>query len=87
MQARAHLFGEQARANLKEQAEILADAGVDFLISESTGSNLQRKWVVEACVATGLPLLISTGMASWAEIDTALGVVRDEAGPDPGGSA
>lgn len=44
----------QARANLREQAELLAEAGVDFLISESTGGNNHRKWVVEACLSTGL---------------------------------
>ncbi len=46
----------QARSNLRQQAEILAAAGVDFLISESTGGNNHRKWVVEACLATGLPV-------------------------------
>lgn len=46
----------QAKANLRQQAEILAEAGVDFLIAESTGGNNHRKWVVEACVATGLPV-------------------------------
>ncbi len=47
---------EQAQANLREQAEILAEAGVDFFVAESTGSTTQRKWVIEACVATGLPV-------------------------------
>jgi homocysteine S-methyltransferase len=46
----------QAQANLREQAEVLAEAGVDFLLAESTGGNTHRKWVVEACVATGLPV-------------------------------
>lgn len=46
----------QAISNLREQAEILADAGVDFFVAESTGSTLQRKWVIEACLATGLPV-------------------------------
>ena len=47
---------EQAQANLKEQAEILAEAGVDFLIAEPTGSTIQRRWVFEACRSTGLPV-------------------------------
>ena len=47
---------EQARANLREQAEILAESGVDFLIAEPTGSTVQRRWVFEACLATGLPV-------------------------------
>ncbi|MDE0456519.1 MAG: homocysteine S-methyltransferase family protein [Chromatiales bacterium] len=46
----------QARANLREQAEILAEYGVDFLIAEPTGSTVQRRWVIEACLATGLPV-------------------------------
>jgi len=55
-QGRTEHSEQQARANLREQAEILAEAGVDFLLAEATGSNLQRKWVVEACLATGLPV-------------------------------
>jgi S-methylmethionine-dependent homocysteine/selenocysteine methylase len=47
---------DQARANLREQAEILAEAGVDFFVAESTGSTTQRKWVIEACASTGLPV-------------------------------
>ena len=47
---------EQARANLREQAGILAESGVDFLIAEPTGSTVQRRWVFEACLATGLPV-------------------------------
>ena len=47
---------EQALDNLKEQAEILAMAGVDFMMAESTGSLIQRKWVSEACAAVGLPM-------------------------------
>ena len=46
----------QAQANLREQAEILAEAGVDFLLAEPTGGNNHRQWVVEACLATGLPV-------------------------------
>ena len=46
---------EQLRADLREQAEILVEAGVDFLLVESTGSNTHRKWVSEACKATGAP--------------------------------
>ena len=47
---------DQARANLREQAEILAESGVDFLIAEPTGGSVQRRWVFVACVATGLPV-------------------------------
>jgi|TARA_B110000263_G_scaffold136001_1_gene118025 S-methylmethionine-dependent homocysteine/selenocysteine methylase len=51
----SHYTEAQCRANLHEQAQILADSGVDFLLAEATGSTLNRQWVVEACKATGLP--------------------------------
>ena len=35
-----------------------AEAGVDFMLAESTGGMEHRKWVVEACLATGLPTWI-----------------------------
>ena len=46
---------EQCRANLHEQAEILAESGVDFFLGEPTGGTEHRKWVIDACLATGLP--------------------------------
>jgi S-methylmethionine-dependent homocysteine/selenocysteine methylase len=54
--ARQSITAEQARANLLEQAEVLAESGVDFLMVESTGSMDHRKWILEACRATGLPV-------------------------------
>jgi S-methylmethionine-dependent homocysteine/selenocysteine methylase len=53
---RSAITAEQAQANLKEQAEILADAGVDLLLVESTGGMVHRRWVLEACLGTGLPV-------------------------------
>jgi S-methylmethionine-dependent homocysteine/selenocysteine methylase len=47
-----------SRANLREQAEILAESGVDLLLVESTGGTTHRKWVLEACLATGLPVWV-----------------------------
>jgi S-methylmethionine-dependent homocysteine/selenocysteine methylase len=47
---------EGSRANLREQAEILAEAGVDFILAEPTGGSTHRRWVIEACVSTGLPV-------------------------------
>ena len=44
------------RANLHEQARILAESGVDLLLAESTGATEHRHWVVEACQATELPV-------------------------------
>ena len=56
MYGRSETSDAQARSNLREQAEILAEAGVDFLAAEATGSTEQRHWVIEACVSTGLPV-------------------------------
>ncbi|MSP81481.1 MAG: homocysteine S-methyltransferase family protein [Alphaproteobacteria bacterium] len=47
---------EASQANLREQAEILAEAGVDLILAEPTGGSTHRRWVIEACVATGLPV-------------------------------
>jgi S-methylmethionine-dependent homocysteine/selenocysteine methylase len=47
-----------SRANLREQAEILAESGVDFMLVESTGGTTHRQWVLEACLATGLPVWV-----------------------------
>jgi len=46
----------ECRENLHEQATILAESGVDFLLAEATGNTEHRRWVVEACLATGLPV-------------------------------
>ena len=53
---RPELTDRQAQDNLREQAEILAEGGVDFLLAEPTGSSEQRCWVIEACLSTGLPV-------------------------------
>jgi homocysteine S-methyltransferase len=52
---RSAITAEQAQANLREQAEILVDAGVDLLLCESTGSLEHRKWVSRACALPGVP--------------------------------
>ncbi len=55
---RSEVSESQARANLREQADLLAEAGADLLLVEATGSTVQRKWVLEACAATGLPVWV-----------------------------
>ena len=45
----------QVRRNLREQAEILADAGVDFLMAEATGDIEQREWVLDEVANVGIP--------------------------------
>ena len=52
---RTAITEDQARANLFEQARILAEAGADLLLVESTGGMTHRRWILEACQATGLP--------------------------------
>ncbi|HXP76225.1 MAG TPA: homocysteine S-methyltransferase family protein [Stellaceae bacterium] len=58
LRPRSRFTDEQFRANLREQAELLLEAGVDFLLAESTGSNTHRKWVSDACKATGAPFWV-----------------------------
>ena len=55
---RAAWTEEASKANLREQAEILAESGVDLLLVESTGGTTHRKWVLEACLSTGLPVWV-----------------------------
>ena len=55
MRSRSLISEAQARRNLAEQVGILVDAGVDFLIAEATGDELQRGWVLEAVAAAGVP--------------------------------
>jgi len=52
---RSAITAEQTQAHLREQAELLVDAGVDFLLCESTGSVLHRQWVSQACAIPGVP--------------------------------
>jgi S-methylmethionine-dependent homocysteine/selenocysteine methylase len=58
LRQRSRFTEEQFRANLREQAELLLEAGVDFLLAESTGSNTHRKWVSDACKSTGAPFWV-----------------------------
>jgi S-methylmethionine-dependent homocysteine/selenocysteine methylase len=58
LRRRSKLTDKQLQANLREQAEYLVEAGVDFLLAESTGSNAHRQWVSEACKATGAPFWV-----------------------------
>ena len=55
---RSRYTDEQLKANLSEQAELLVEAGVDFLLAESTGTNTHRKWVSDACRSTGAPFWV-----------------------------
>jgi homocysteine S-methyltransferase len=58
LRQRSRFTDKQLQANLREQAEILLEAGADFLLAESTGTNAHRKWVSDACRATGAPFWV-----------------------------
>lgn len=58
LRGRTRLAEQQLQDNLHEQASLLVEAGVDFLLAESTGSNTHRKWVSDACKAVGLPFWV-----------------------------
>lgn len=45
---------DQAKANYREQAQLLAEAGVDFLIMEMMRDREQSGYAIEAAVSTGL---------------------------------
>ena len=53
---RGSITAKQSRVNLKEQSDILAEAGVDFMLAECTDSLEQRRWVSEAVASVGLPM-------------------------------
>jgi len=55
---RAAITEEQSRENLHEQARVLAEAGVDFMLAECTGSLIHGRWVSEACASVGLPMWV-----------------------------
>ncbi len=49
---------EQVKASYREQAEILAEAGVDLLMMEMMTNAEQAAYAIEAAVSTGLPTWI-----------------------------
>ena len=49
-------MSEQAAANYRELAEILAEAGVDLIIAEMMKDLVNAPLVIEATLATGLPV-------------------------------
>ena len=55
MRPRSLISEPQAKRNLAEQVAILVDAGVDLLIAEATGDEMQREWVLDAVAAGGVP--------------------------------
>ncbi len=51
-------WAEKARANYREQAEVLAESGVDVLALEMMRDVEQTTYAMEAAASTGLPLWI-----------------------------
>ena len=55
LRERSLISEAQAERNLREQVDLLVDAGVDFLIAEATGNEIQRQWVIDAVDNAGVP--------------------------------
>jgi len=55
---------EQVKAHYREQAEILAEAGVDLLMMEMMTNTEQAAYAIEAAVSTGLPTWIGYSCAT-----------------------
>jgi homocysteine S-methyltransferase len=60
-------LGEQAQASYREQAEVLAEAGVDLLMLEMMQDIEQATYAVQAAVATGLPVSVGFSCAQGAD--------------------
>ncbi len=61
---------KEARANYREQAEVLAEAGADLIALEMLEDLKQASYAVEAAVSTGLP--VSAGFSAKRGDDGAL---------------
>ena len=58
LQSESTIPPEQARAGYREQAEILAESGVDLLMLEMIRDRDQASYAIEAAVSTGLPVWV-----------------------------
>lgn len=67
----------EARANYLEQAELLAEGGVDLLALEMMQDTEQAAYAVEAAVSTGLPLWIGLS-CKLSEDDSSLQLTRGQ---------
>lgn len=65
---------EKARENYREQAEILAESGVDVIVLEMMRDLEQTSYAMEAAVATGLPVWVGL---SCKTTDESMVVLRD----------
>lgn len=76
------LFEEARNCGLTAFSSPFDSTAVDFLISLNTAAYKIASFeivdlpLIEACVRTGMPIIISTGMASLAEIERAVEAVR-----------
>ncbi len=60
----------EARANYTEQAEVLAEAGVDLIALEMMRDFEGTKYAIEAAAKTGLPIWL--GLSCWSDEDGTL---------------
>ena len=71
---------QQARANYREQAEIMAEAGVDLIVLEMMRDVPQTTYALEAALATGLPVWVGFSAKMAGDGSTVL----LQGGPDNG---
>lgn len=57
-QPRSVVTAEYAQRCLEEQAELLAGQGIDFFLTECLNENEHRRWIVNACRRTSLPIWV-----------------------------
>ena len=71
---------QQSRANYREQAEVMADAGVDLIVLEMMRDMPQTIYAVEASLSTGLPVWV--GFSTRMSADGSRVLLQDS--PDDG---
>ena len=73
---------QQARANYREQAEIMAEAGADLIVLEMMRDIPQTTYALEAALSTGLPVWV--GFSARMSGDGSQALLQDS--PDDGPS-
>lgn len=62
-----------------ESVSLLADIGADAL--KIASGEVANTDLLRACAATGLPVLVSSGMSPWAELDAAVAILEESSAP------
>jgi S-methylmethionine-dependent homocysteine/selenocysteine methylase len=63
-QAQDIMRGRQIDANYRAQAKLLADCGVDLLIAEALFNSESASSLIDACLATGLPVWVGVSTST-----------------------